>query len=63
MGEGKEVLKFDGGKEIKPCTERTYLGTKVDQLGDNTRKIKHRISQTRKAVNALNSILFIILNY
>ena len=24
MGEGKEVLKFDGGEEIKPCTECTY---------------------------------------
>jgi hypothetical protein len=25
-------------------------------LGDNTTEIKHRISQTRKAINALNSI-------
>jgi len=31
MGEGKEILKFDGGEEIKPCTECTYLGTKIDQ--------------------------------
>ena len=28
----------------------------IDQLGDNTTEIKHRISQTRKATNALNSI-------
>ena len=28
----------------------------IDQLGDNTTEIKHRISQTRKAVNVLNSI-------
>ena len=21
MGEGKEILKFDGGEEVKPCTE------------------------------------------
>jgi hypothetical protein len=56
MGEGREILKFDGGEEIKPCTECTYLGTKIDQLGDNTTEIKHRISQTRKAINALNSI-------
>ena len=34
----------------------TYLGTQIDQLGDNTTEIKHRISQTRKAINALNSI-------
>ena len=53
---GEEVLKFDGGKEIKPRTECTYLGTKIDQLGDNTTEIKHKISQTRKAINVLNSI-------
>jgi len=28
MGEEKEILKFDGGEEIKPCTECTCLGTK-----------------------------------
>ena len=28
MGEGKEILKLDGGEEIKPCTECSYLGTK-----------------------------------
>ena len=50
------ILKFDGGEEIKPCTECTYLGTKIDQLGDNTTEIKQRISQTRKVINALNSI-------
>jgi hypothetical protein len=43
-------------EEIKPSTECTYLGTKIDQTGDNTTEIKHRINQTRKAINALNSI-------
>jgi hypothetical protein len=56
MGEGKEILKFDGREEIKPCIECTYLGTKIDQSGDNTAEIKHRISQTRRAINILNSI-------
>jgi len=51
-----ETLKFDGGEEIKPCTECTYLGTKIDKLGDNTTEIKHRINQTRKGINALNFI-------
>jgi hypothetical protein len=27
-------------------------------MGDNTTEIKHRISQTRKAINYLNSILW-----
>jgi flagellar biosynthesis chaperone FliJ len=36
---------------------RMYLlRYKIDQLGDNTTEIKHRISQTRQAINALNSI-------
>jgi len=56
MGKGKEILKFDGREEIKPCMGCTYLGTKIDQSGDNTTEIKHIISQTRKDVNALNSI-------
>jgi hypothetical protein len=56
MGERKEMLKFDSWEEIIPCTECTYLGTKIDQLGDNTTEIKHKISQTRKAISALNSI-------
>ena len=38
------------------CTKCTYLGTKIDQSGDNTTEMKHRISQTRKAINALNFI-------
>jgi hypothetical protein len=54
IGEGKETLKFDGGEEIQPCTECTYLGTKIDPLG--LKEIKHRISQTRQTINALNSI-------
>ena len=35
MGERKENLKFNSGEEIKPCRECTYLGTKIDELGDN----------------------------
>jgi len=53
MGVGKEILKFDSAEEMKPCAECTYLGTKIDQLGNNTTEIKHRSSQTRKAINAL----------
>jgi len=56
VGEGKESLKFGGGEEIKPCTECTYLGTRIDQSGDNKTEIKHKISQTRKHINASNSI-------
>jgi len=56
MEEGKEILRFDGGEEIKQCSGCTYLGTKIDQSGDNTTEIKHRISRTRKAINASNSV-------
>jgi hypothetical protein len=51
LGEEKE-----SGEEIKPSTECTYLGTKIDQTEDNTTEIKHRINQTRKAINFLISI-------
>jgi hypothetical protein len=34
-GRRKRILKFDR-EEIKPCTECTYLDTKIDQLGHNT---------------------------
>jgi hypothetical protein len=56
IGEEKGSLIFDRGEEIKPSTKCTYLGTKIDQTGDNTTEIKHRINQTRKAINVLNSI-------
>ena len=45
MGEGKKILKLDCGEERKPCTECTYLGTKIDQLGDNRTEIKQIIQQ------------------
>jgi hypothetical protein len=48
MGEEKEILKFDDREEIKSCTECTYLGTKIDQVGSNTMEIKHRISQKKR---------------
>jgi hypothetical protein len=52
----KKILQFDSGEEINPSTECTYLGTKVDQTGDNKTEIKHINNQTRKATNALNFI-------
>ena len=39
IGEEKESLKFDSGEEMKPSTECTYLGTKIDQTGDNTTEL------------------------
>jgi len=51
-GRRTKILKFEDGEEIKPCTECT----KIEQLGDNTTEIKHRISQSRKDIIALNSI-------
>jgi hypothetical protein len=54
-GRMERNFKFDGEEEIKPCKECTYLGTIIDQLGDNTTEIKHRICQTIKATNGLIS--------
>jgi hypothetical protein len=63
IGGEKETLKFDCEEERKPYTECTYLGTKIDQLGNNTTEIKHRISQRRKAINASNFIWWHKKNY
>jgi hypothetical protein len=52
----KESLKFDNGEEIKLSTECTYLGTKINQTGDNTTEIKQKNYKTNKAINALNSV-------
>ena len=60
MGEGKEISKFDGGEEKNHVQYVHIQVKKIDQLGDNTIEIKHRISQTRKAINVLNSIIFTI---
>jgi hypothetical protein len=46
-GEEKESLKFDSEEEIKPSTKCTYLGTKIDQTGDNTTEIKYRMKQEK----------------
>jgi hypothetical protein len=52
----KSKFKIDSGEEIRPSTECTYLGTKIDETTDYTTEIEHRSNQTRKAINALNSI-------
>jgi len=52
----KFYLFLSCGEEIKPRTECTYLGTKIDKSGHNTTVIKHRIRQTRKSINILNSL-------
>jgi len=50
----------DSSQSLAPIyrSAMCHLGTKIDQTGDNTTEIKHRIDQTRKAINALNSILW-----
>ena len=34
-----------GGGEITPCTECTYVGTKMDQSGDNKTNKRHSKSK------------------
>ena len=47
MGDGKEILKCEGWEEIKPCIKCTYLGTKINQLRDNTTEIKQNQSNKK----------------
>lgn len=56
IGEEIEPLQLDNGEIIEPSTECIYLGTKIDQFGKSNTEIEHRISETKKAINALNSL-------
>jgi hypothetical protein len=50
------MLKFDGGGRNTTMCRMYLLRYKIYQLGDNTTQIKRSISQTSKAISALNSI-------
>jgi len=52
----KHVHKTKSSARVKHTIINKFFLNTTDQLGDNTAEINHRISQTRKATNALNSI-------
>ena len=47
---------MDNGDIITGCTEFRYLGTIFTKEGRDTKNIRHRVTQARKIIGALNGI-------
>jgi hypothetical protein len=47
---------MDNGDIITGCTEFRYLGTILTKDGRDTKNIRHRVTQARKIICALNGI-------
>jgi hypothetical protein len=45
---------MDNGDIITGCTEFRYLGTIFTKDGRDTKNIRHRVTQARKIIGALN---------
>jgi len=49
-------LEMDNGDIITGCTEFRYLGTIFTKYGRDTKNIRHRVTQARKIMGALNGV-------
>jgi hypothetical protein len=49
-------LEMDNGDIITGCTEFRYLGTIFTKDGRDTKNIRHRVTQARQRIGALNGI-------
>ena len=49
-------LEVDNGDIMTGCTEYKYLGSIFTKDGRDTKNIRHRVTQSRKIIGALNGI-------
>jgi hypothetical protein len=49
-------LEVDNGDIITGCTEYKYLGSIFTKDGRDTKNVRHRVTQARKIIGALNGI-------
>ena len=49
-------IAFNNGDIITGCTKFRYLGTIFTKDGRDTKNIRHRVTQVRKIIGALNGI-------
>ena len=58
MSEGTDTnhLEMDNSDVITGCTEFRYLGTIFTTDGRETKNIRHRVTQARKIIAALNGV-------
>jgi hypothetical protein len=55
VGNNINHLEIDNG-DIIGCTEFRYLGTIFAKDGRDTKNIRHRVTQARKIIGALNGV-------
>jgi hypothetical protein len=56
LGTDTNHLEMDNGDIITGCTEFRYLGTKFTKDGRDTKNIRHRVTQARKIIGALDGV-------
>jgi len=56
LGTDTKHLEMDNGDIITGCAEFRYLGTIFTKDGRDTKYIRHRITQVRKIIGALNGV-------
>jgi hypothetical protein len=56
VGTDTNLLKMDNGDIITGCTEFRYLGTIFTKDGRDTKNVRHRVTQARKIIGALNGV-------
>ena len=49
-------LEMDNGDIITGCTKFRYLGTIFTKAGRDTENVRHRVTQARKIIRALNRV-------
>jgi hypothetical protein len=56
LGTNTNYLEVDNGDIITGCTEYKYLGSICTKDGTDAKNIRHRVTQARKIIGALNEI-------
>jgi len=56
LGTDRNYLEVDNGDIITGCTKYKYLGSIFTKDGTDTKNIRHRVTQARKIIGALNGM-------
>jgi len=56
LGKVTNYLEVDKGDIITGCTEYKYVGSMCTKHGRDAKNIRHRVTQARKIIGALNGI-------
>jgi hypothetical protein len=56
LGTDTKHLEMDNGDIITGYTEFRYLGNKFTKDGRDTKNIRHRVTEARKIISAINGV-------